>query len=664
MTVFAEVDTVDNNKVAITGFQWMHTELLKALPSAQFNKKGDFFTIAKTWPTCLALANDFPGQLQIGPKLNDWMAAEYGRRIAPAFAMRDVTSSDVGYERLFPHQRADVQFLATAERAILANGLGSGKTQSVFSTVRWLGEQMEKDVFPVLVICPNSTKFSWAREIEQVWPGLRVTVIDGSATQRAKQFAVAKGGTSIPCPVHAPVDVVEAPKPKSKKKPVEPVCMCGSHVVVINWDALRHHSRLKAYGHIALKKCPEHGGLDTKVKASACEVHPKELNGIDFKLVIADEAHRMIDPSSKVARAAKAAAGKARYRYALTGTPISSTPDDLFSILNFLDPEAYPSKVKYLARYCETHFDAWGNTVVSGIKNDKRIEFFQGLDPILRRMPKEVILPFLPPVLRVRRDVELSAKQQKAYTQMQEQMIAELNGEVISTTSPLVKMTRMLQLASAYGEVEYRQVVNKKTKKLEEKAFVRLSDPSCKLDALMEDLPDYGEDSLVIFTVSSQLANMLSARLTKAGHAHGLITGDQDAMERQRHMDNFQNGLTKYIVVTVDAGGTGITLTKARVAVFLQRSWSMIVNLQAEGRVHRIGSEQHESIQIVDYVATGTSEETVFDAIEQKGRSLQEILRDKALIDKFVSGQKIDVSQFPIEEDHLEHDAIDFDDVA
>lgn len=652
MSVLAEIDTVDNSKVAITGFEWRHTEILRALPSSSWDKKRMLWTIAKTWPTCLALANDFAGELSVGPNLKAWMDELYSTRIAPAFSLREVTGSDQGYERLFPHQRVDVMFLATAQRAILANGLGSGKTQSAVSTVRFLAEQGQ-DVFPVFVVCPNSTKFGWAREIEEVWPGLRVTVIDGTATQRSKQFATAKGDPSVPCPVHSPVDVVEnAPKPKSRKKPAEPVCSCGSHFVVMNWESVRNHSRLKPYGSTALKKCTEHGGTDPDLKPTACEVHPKELNGIDFKTVIADEAHRMMDPSSKVSRATKAAAGDAKIRLALTGTPIADAPDDLFSILNFLDAEAYPSKMKFLDRYCETHFDAWGSTVVSGIKKERKDEFFQGLDPILRRMPKEVILPFLPPILRTRRDVDLSAKQQKAYDQMKKQMIAELNGEVISTTSPLVKTTRMLQLASAYGEVEYRKVVvDKATMKMEERAFVKLSDPSCKLDAFMEDLPDYGDDSVVIFTVSSQLANMLSARMTKAGHAHGLITGDQDAMERQHHMDNFQKGLTKYIIVTIAAGGTGITLTRARVAVFLQRSWSMIENTQAEGRVHRIGSQVHESVHIVDYVSKGTCEETVFEAVAEKGRQLQTILRDEQLIQKFINGEHIDVTEFPIEEE-------------
>jgi SNF2 family DNA or RNA helicase len=132
---------------------------------------------------------------------------------------------------------------------------------------------------------------------------------------------------------------------------------------------------------------------------------------------------------------------------------------------------------------------------------------------------------------------------------------------------------------------------------------------------------------------------MLSARLDKLKLPHGLITGDQDAKEREMHMENFQAGRTKYILCTIQAGGTGITLTQGSTAVFLQRSWSMIDNLQAEGRVHRIGSEKYEVIRYVDYVTKDSSEEVVFKAVEEKSDQLEFILRDKELMKKFINGE-------------------------
>lgn len=668
--LFAEISEEKPNKIKISERHYRFKELLDTIPSSRWDKDDDAWYFNLTWQTCLALRGTLKEYLEVGPNLKAWHDSEYYDKILPCFQLREQLDGE-GYERLFPHQRGDVQFLSLARRALLANGLGSGKSQSAFSAVRWLHEH-GADVFPVLIANPNSTKRPWAREIEEVMPGLRVVVIDGTATERKKQFdyATPKDG---PCPVHDAEAVAEVepevPVKKTRaKKIAEPVCTCGAHVVIINWESLRFHSRLKHYGGTALKKCPDHGGMDPKVKENTCEVHVKELNLIDFKTVIGDEIHRIMDPSSKVSRAFKAATGDAQIRFGLSGTPLSKSPENLFSPLNWLDPEAYPSMVKYRDYFLETAPSQWGPDTVIGIKENKKVEFFHGLDPMLRRMPKELILPFLPPVIREVREVEMGAKQKKAFVQMRDKMIAELDDELLVVKSALTKMTRSLQFSSSYADVEYKlvPVVDKKTgeTKIVNKAFVTLKDPSCKLDAFMDDLDDFGEESIVVFATSKQLVMMLSDRLVKKGVPHGLITGDQDTAERLAHMDSFQNGHTKLILCTISAGGTGITLTRGSTAVFLQRSWSMIENTQAEGRVHRIGSQIHDFVRIIDYVTLDTSEGLVLEAVEEKGRQLEFILRDKDRMKKFLAGEKVEVdTSEPLEEitEQLGDDGMELD---
>lgn len=609
--VKADIYAEDPTKIVIDQYEWRFNELIKNVPSSSFRK--DKFLINLTWPTALALKNNLGENLEVSDSLKAWMADYYTNRILPAYQLRSVTNMDEGYEFLFPHQKADVQFLSTARRALLANGMGSGKSISATASLRHMSENLGEDVFPVFIACPNSTKVAWGREFEKAWPGKKITVINGTATQRRKQFK----------------DFEEN----------------GGDVLIMNWESIRFHSRLKAVGGVAFKKCAECGGADPNVKVTACETHDKELNSIKFKSVIGDEIHRISDPKAKGTRAFKYATGDADIRIALSGTPIMSTPDDLFSALNWLYPTAYPSKTGFLDRFCDVVVNEWGASIVTGIKKNMQNEFFAGLDPILRRMPKEVILPFLPPVLRDRRDVEMGTKQAKAYKQMNEKMVAELdNGDVIYTTSPLTKMGRLLQFASAYGTMESREVNDKNSplpnqKIIEE--YLVLTDPSCKIDAFMEDLPDFGESSVVVFAQSKQLINLLAARLDKHDIKYGLITGDQDAVERQAYMDSFQAGNIKYILCTIQAGGTGITLTKADTMVFLQRSWSMIDNQQAEARAHRIGSQIHEKVQIIDYVTSGSVEEYVFEAIAKKLDNLEFILRDKDLIRTVLKGGEI-----------------------
>lgn len=606
--IYAELDDEFPGKIVIRDFEWRYKESLSNIPGASFRK--DKYLLPLEWATALAMQANLGQNLKVSDELMSWMSNHYNTRILPAYNIRNQPSIEEGYDFLYPHQKADVKFIEASRRAILANDLGSGKSISATAGIRNLSEKGE-DVFPILVTCPNSTKIGWAKEFEKAWPGRKITIVEGTATQRRKQF-----------------------KEFSEN---------GGEVLIMNWELVRQHSRLQAYGGIALKRCTECGGLDPKVKSTACEAHQKELNEIDFKAVIGDEIHRISDPSSKVSRAFKNASGDADIRIALSGTPINATPDQLYSALNWLYPDAYPSKVKFLDRFCDMVPGEWGGTVVLGVKKHMEAEFFAGLDPILRRMPKSVILPFLPPVVRVRRDVDMSPKQAKAYKQMAEKMMAEVgDNDVTTTTSPLVQLLRMLQFASAYVEVSYEKVLDTDSPFPDtyiDKEILTMSDPSSKLDAFMDDIEDFGDSSVVVFAHHKQLIDLLTTRLDKQGIHYGLITGDQDVVERQAYMDAFQEGRIKFILCTIQAGGTGITLTKADTMVFLQRSYSMIDNLQAEGRAHRIGSEQHEQVTIIDYVSTDTADESVLEAIEKKQENLEFILRDNQVINDFLSGK-------------------------
>jgi SNF2 family DNA or RNA helicase len=213
-------------------------------------------------------------------------------------------------------------------------------------------------------------------------------------------------------------------------------------------------------------------------------------------------------------------------------------------------------------------------------------------------------------------------------------MIAELeSGEALTAPSALTQTIRLLQFASSYAEVTVDETTG------ETRAV--LAEPSGKIDSLMADIEngDFGDDSVAVCAVSRQLIELLSARLTKAKISHGLITGAQNEDERQQAVDDFQSGKIKWILFTAQAGGVGITLTAARRLVMLQRPWSLVDHKQALDRVHRIGSEIHDSVIITDYVTEGTIEERVIQVLETKADNFEQIVRDK---DKLLSLLKDD----------------------
>jgi SNF2 family DNA or RNA helicase len=595
VTVSVDIDN-GGEHILITA-EWRLKELCKSLPGASWSPSDQVWRVPLSWTTCLALRSTFRNDLVIGPALSEWAANEVTTRINPSNAFRELETFE-GDEILFPHQRAGVEFLATAKRALLADEPGLGKTAQAIRALKMLHERGE-EIFPVLIVCPNTLKKNWAREFTKWWPEVPTQVIKGSAVQRKRQF--------------------EDP----------------AQVFIINWESLRTHSRLAPYGSVALTRCRACGGQDEKISETRCEVHLRELNHIDFKSVIADEIHRSKDPKSKQSRALWSASGDSKIRFALTGTPIANNVVDLWSILHWISPKDWPSKTKWIDRMVDTMLNAFGGMMVIGVKPAMQDEFYKSVNPVMRRMLKKVVLPWLPPVINERRDVEMSTKQKKAYEQMRDLMIAELgSGDTLTAPSVLTQTIRLLQFASSYATLS----TNESTGEI--KAI--LDSPSCKVEALMDDIDngDFGDDSVAVSAVSKQLINLLSAEMTKKKIPHGLITGDQDEDERQKAIDDFQSGAIKWILFTAQAGGVGITLTAARRLIMLQRPWSLVDHKQVLDRVHRIGSEIHDSIVITDYVTEGTIEERVIQVLETKADNFEQIVRDKDQLLKLLQDDK------------------------
>ena len=602
MGVAVELDST-NKHIVITA-EWRFKDLCKSLPGAKWNAKEQFWAVPLSWTSCLALRSTFKDTLEIGPRLTLWAQNEVTERITPSNAYRDLETleSDTSVPPewnadLFPHQRAGVKYLSIARRALLADEPGLGKTAQAIRALKELHDKGE-EVFPVLVVCPNTLKKNWKREFALWWPDPKVIVIKGSAAQRKAQFE----------------DEYD--------------------VIVMNWESLRSHSKLAPYGSIALARCPDCGGHDERVTYNKCEVHNRELNQIDFKAVIADEVHRSKDPRAKSSRALLAASGNATIRFAMTGTPVANNVVDLWSILHWISPEEWPSKTRWVDRMVDTMINAFGGMMVLGVKAHMNAEFEATLHPRMRRMLKSRVLPWLPEMLFERKDIEMAPKQAKAYKQMRDSMITELEGGYMTAPSALTQTIRLLQFASSSAELTVDETTGE-TK-------VKLVEPSCKVDALMDDIEneDFGNDSVAVCAVSRQLIEILSRAMTAKKIPHGLITGAQNEDERQQAVDDFQSGKIKWILFTAQAGGVGITLTAARRLIMLQRPWSLIDHKQALDRVHRIGSEIHDSVVITDYVTEGSIEERVIQVLSTKADNFDAIVHDRAKLLELLKDDK------------------------
>lgn len=549
-------------------------DVVKRIPGARWSTARRTWAVPLSWGSCLALRTEFGSELVVGAALKEW-ASDKRTHHAKMTSLRSslepsedfIDGDEPGWRDLFPYQRAGSELVKLANgRYFILDETGCGKSRTALAAIAKLD-----DPFPVMIVAPKSMLRTWEKETHMFFGSgaLDVRVVTGTPKQRANAL--------------------------------EP----GGHVYVVSYSTLRQHSRLSGYG---------------KAKLTDAQREPKELNAIEFRTALVDEAHRAKNPSAAQTRALWAAAGDAPYRIVMTGTPIQENAEDLWALLHFVEPSIFTSKSTYSDRYLNTEWNRWGGREVTGLKPSTRDEFFAVFDAMSRRITKDAALPFLPPKLYEVRWVELPPKLRKAYNSMQKDLIAELETTTLAASSVLERAGRLLQLANSSGEVDADGVYH-------------MTLPSPKVEAFLDDLAagDFDEQSVVVFSDSRQLIDLLSSELARLDYDHLSITGDVTGDDRQAAMDKFQAGEVKLLLLT-RAGGEGITLTKASTMVRLVRSWSHTVHRQSEDRVHRIGSEQHTSVTYVDYVSAATVEEGQLIRLNSKEATAQEVLRDRDLL--------------------------------
>lgn len=619
----AEITEHKGSALIAVETRWTDKELIAQVPSSRWNPQLNRWTVPLSWAACLQLRGLFAERLTVGPELALWSQNEVTERIAPSLELREKIERTPGYwDGLYDFQTSGAAFLAsTREGGLLGDDLGLGKTAQILAVLHALTQHDPDDVLPALVICPNSVKSGWAKQVDLWQADVNVYVVEGSATKRRKILDEASAD------------------PRA--------------LVIVNIEAVRLLSRLAPYGSVALVRCREcspHG--QERVTASRCDVHVKPLNTFGFKTVVLDEAHALKDPRSKQTRAVWAVGHgeTVRRRWALTGTPVANHVGDLWSIMHFIAPAEYSVKSKFVDRYALQAWNAHGGLDIVGVNPVTRDEFYRILDPRFRRTPKALVLPQLPRVVRPTRWVTMTPKQAKNYKDMETRLLTRLDdGQILIAPNNLIKATRLMQLASSYANVElithlpthptdrckcYANELDIHHENCGEfsKLVVHLAEPSPKLDAVMEDIEALGGRQVVVAAESRQLIELLERRLAKANISHCSLTGAVPDYQREAHKRAFAAGQRQVMLLTIKAGGTGVDgLQVADTMLVLQRSWSMLDNIQLDGRVDRIGSEKHDSVTIVDYVTEGTIEETtLFPRLVEKWQRLEEINRDRA----------------------------------
>lgn len=395
---------LDGNRIVVDT-TWRQKSLITQVPGARY--RNEQWTVPATYPALIQLGSVFGSELEPDDELREYGQALYeNRRMLHAIAQGATTrplSSSLA-DRLSPLQQRGAAWLASSTGAILADGMGSGKT------VQTCVAMHEDDVGMALIVCPSSVKETWRKHIEE-WTDLEPVVVDGSAAKRTKLLEAITDG----------------------------------QVAIVNYEITWRHSRLAGYGNIKLKDN---------------EKEPGPLN-IAWDLVVVDEAHRLVSPKAKQTRAMWAIGDKADRRWALTGTPIANHPGDFWALLRFILPDEWPAKTAYVDRYCATSFSPFGGMEIVGLNQQTREEFWGLIAPHFLRRKLEEIMGREIKKKRITRYAQLTPKHRKVYKDFKKEMLAELEDDgLLMVTDAFAKNGRLVQLASAMleedGEGGYR----------------------------------------------------------------------------------------------------------------------------------------------------------------------------------------------------------------
>ena len=529
-----------------------------------------------SWPAVVQLATTFTPHWRPGPALTAWAAEQVQARMAGAAELTVATPPG-----LIPrsYQREGAAMIRATGSALLFDEPGTGKT---VTTILGLVERAAagQPVLPVIVVCPAAVIDSWVEHVATWAPRWRATAWRGSPQQRRRKIGTAD-------------------------------------VYVASYDTVRRDAKV----------------VDTRKEGSA-------LFAIGARTVVSDEVHKTKNNTSEQSKAVRRLAGKATNFIGLSGTPITHHPADLWPALQCLEPGAWPSRERWIDRYCLSVSGDYGTTVL-GLNPQSESEFRTTLLGRHRRVAKADVLSELPPKVYSVRTVDLPDEWRKVYDSMEADMLAQLpDGEELSVMGVLAQLTRLAQLASAAADVEVTTEVVEENGLLMEKTHtkVHLKAPSWKVDALLEVMAERPDQQVVAFAPSRQLMVLAGNAAKKAGYRVGYVMGGQTAAERTEMVNAFQLGELDLICVTTGAGGVGLTLTAARTAVFLQRPYSLVEAMQSEDRLHRIGAEVHESIEIIDVVARKTIDSRVRTILKERAGQLSDLVQDARIVAELLGG--------------------------
>ncbi|KAI8897954.1 SNF2 family N-terminal domain-containing protein [Globomyces pollinis-pini] len=346
-----------------------------------------------------------------------------------------------------------------------------------------------------------------------------------------------------------------------------------------------------------------------------------QLRPIRWRCAVLDEAHRLKNKTSKITEALKLYSME--HRVLLTGTPLQNSLDELWALLNFLDPENFGSEQEFQTNY---------GSMTSAV-DVERLQLL--LKPLMLRRLKEDVEKSIPIKEETVVEVELTTTQKKWYRSILERNFSWLKQSskknvpnLINTMIELRKCCIHPWLLKGAEEQILTELNAEHSAEKQLDAMIKSSGKMVLLDKLLKKLKVNGH-KVLIFSQMTKCLDIIQDYLRAKNWGFERIDGGVRGELRQASIDRFSqkdNTDSFVFLLCTRAGGVGINLTAADTCIIFDSDWNPQNDLQAQSRCHRIG--QKKMVKIYRLITRNTYEREMFD------RASMKLGLDKALLQK------------------------------
>lgn len=383
---------------------------------------------------------------------------------------------------------------------------------------------------------------------------------------------------------------------ESKGNPVGPHLIVVPSSVVYNWKSelekfAPHLTSVILTGQPAERHKRMESAAETDVWITSYATLRQDIDyyqEITFQTLLLDEAQYIKNYQTKTSKAIRTL--HATRRFALSGTPIENSIEELWSIFQVVLPGLMPD---------QKTFRQLDSSKVAAITK-----------PFILRRLKRDVLKELPEKIESVHISELTNDQKDLYVGYLRKLQQEA---AVSMQEDSFQQNRMKILA---GLTRLRQICCHPSMFVE-----NYEGRSGKLEQLMETVETAINNGkrLLIFSQFTSMLDIIRERLEAAGHDYFYLSGETPSKNRVEMSERFNHGEKGIFLISLKAGGTGLNLTGADTVILYDLWWNPAVEDQATGRAHRFG--QKNVVQVIRLVTEGTIEEKIYE-LQQKKREL------------------------------------------